>query len=263
MSPSWQRLHCWGSRNQGRWTGMGNWGSQVLSPSLIFRCVKSRRFLRSHLFPSHFSWKQRKWTVWLGWADKSYGSMLLGVTQPRKKVTVLMSFLDLCGPGLTSCDGCLFSKHCWSWMGVEIEVVSDGQGGWTTWGKVVPYSSYKDRALFLMFSTDFHHCHTGILLNFLCKKLGKGRVAATFYRQWNQNDACVKGSKDPGTGVEVAAACSVPLPRPVGERHWKEGSNPGQLKQLQRKLRVSVPLYLSLCMSVSLNLFFLFSELVD
>lgn len=113
------------------------------------------------------------------------------------------------------------------------------------------------------FPTDFHHCHCGILLNFLCKMLGKCRVAATSYRQWNQNDACVKGSEDPGTGVGVAAACSVPLPRPVGERRWKEGSNPGQLKQLQRKLCVSVPLYLSLCVSVSLNLFFLFSELVD
>lgn len=38
---------------------------------------------------------------------------------------------------------------------MEIEVVPDGQGGWTTWGKVVPYPSYKDRALSLMFSHRF------------------------------------------------------------------------------------------------------------
>lgn len=57
------------------------------------------------------------------------------------------------------------------------------------------------------FPTDFHHCHCGILLNFLCKKLGKCRVAATSYRQWNQNDACVKGSEDPGTGV--GGGCSL------------------------------------------------------
>lgn len=66
---------------------------------------------------------------------------------------------------------------------MEIEVVPNGQGGWTTWGKVVPYPSYKDRGLFLMFSTDFHHCHCGILLNSLHKRLGKRRLAATSYRQ--------------------------------------------------------------------------------
>lgn len=74
--------------------GLGSFGSQVLSPSLIFRCVKTRKFLRSRLFPSQFSWKQRKWTILLGRADRPYGSVLLGLTQSGKKSLWFNAFLQ-------------------------------------------------------------------------------------------------------------------------------------------------------------------------
>lgn len=100
--------------------------------------------------------------------------------------------------------------------------------------------------------------HLPLPISSLCKTLGKCRLVATSYRLWNQTDSFVKESKDMGTGVQVAATCSLPLPRPLGEKHIRRRAEIQSCSSTYKGNCVCARVHLCLCVSVSLDLSFSF-----